>query len=177
MIFNKTECTKGGTLAALLVFLMLAMSLSACGDKTPSENAKATGDAVGDAMEATGEAVGDAAKATGSAVGGAIEATGEFLTQTREADLKIALETLERIEKEWQDLQAKSAPVGDAAKIEFLETRQQMSEALVDARARLAEAKDASADSWREDAKPALDDALQKAQGLFEDAYAKFGGK
>lgn len=201
MIFknNNTEYARGRTLAAFLALFMLAMSLSACGDNTPSEDAKTagdavddamqktgdavdsaaktTGDAVGGAMQKTGDAVGDAAKTTGDAVGGAMKATGEFLTQSKEEDLKVARETVERIEKDWQELLAKSSPVGDAAKAEFQNTRDQMSKALADARARLAEAKEASGDVWEKEAKPELEAALQKAKRLFEDASARFGGK
>ncbi|MDZ7859165.1 MAG: hypothetical protein U5O15_00615 [Candidatus Krumholzibacteriota bacterium] len=199
MIFKNTKYTRGRTLALFLALFMLAMGLSACGDKTPSEKAKTageavddamqktgdavggaaktTGDAVGDAMQKTGDAVGGAAKTTGDAVDDAMQATGEFLTQSKEKDLIAARKTVERIEKEWQELLAKSSPVGDAAQAEFQNTRYQMSDALADSRARLAEAKEASGDIWRKEAKPALEAALQKAQRIFEDASARFGDK
>ncbi len=176
----------GKALPTIVFLVMLAMGLSACGEKTPSEKAKAAGEAVGDAMQATGEAVGDAAKvtgeavgdaakATGEAVGDAVQATGEFLSQSKDEDVKAAQATLDRIEKEWQDFLMKSAPTTAEARVDFQSVRNQMAETLADARARLAEAKDASADAWQKDVKPALDAALQKAQKLYEDASARYG--
>jgi len=56
-----------------MVLIVLALGMTACGDKTPSEKAKATGEAVGDA----------------------IEATDELLTQSKDTDVKAAQETLD----------------------------------------------------------------------------------
>ncbi|HER62994.1 MAG TPA: hypothetical protein ENO11_03355 [Desulfobacteraceae bacterium] len=176
MNYQKTRKLTGKTLVTFVVLGMLAAGMAACGDKTPSEKAKATGEAVGDAMQATGEAVGDAAKATGEAVGDAMQATGEFLSLSKEEDVKAAQATLDRIEKEWQAFLLKAEPTTAEAKVDFQNTRDQMAETLADARARLAEAKDASADTWQKDVKPALDAALQKAQELYEDASARYGG-
>jgi hypothetical protein len=78
------------TLLAFAVVMGLALGMTACEKKKPSEKtsdagksagqavndaAKATGNAVGDAATATGMAVVDAAKATGTAVGDAAKAT------------------------------------------------------------------------------------------------------
>ena len=138
-----------------MVLIVLALGMTACGDKTPSEKAKATGDAVGDAMQATGE----------------------FLTQSKDADVKAAQETLDGIEKKWRDLLVKAAPTTDEAKVEFQNAKDQMAETLVNAKAKLVEAEDASSDAWQQNVKPALDAALQKAQKLYEDTYARFGSK
>ena len=45
----------GRTLVTLMVLIVLALGMTACGDKTPSEKAKTTGEAVGDAIEARAE--------------------------------------------------------------------------------------------------------------------------
>jgi len=142
-------------LVTFMVLIVLALGMTACGDKTPSEKAKATGDAVGDAMQATGE----------------------FLTQSKDADVKAAQETLDGIEKKWRDLLAKAAPTTDEAKVEFQNAKDQMAETLANAKAKLVEAEDASGDAWQQSVKPALDAALQKAQKLYEDTYARFGSK
>jgi len=139
--------------------------------------AKATGTAVGDATTATVTAVGDAAKATGTAVGDATKATGEFLTESKDTAVKVAEETLNGIETKWQELQAKAAPATDEAKADLQKAKDLMAQTLADAKAKLVEAKDASADVWQQNVKPALDAALAKAQKLYEDAAAKFGGK
>ena len=186
MNFRKARKLKGKTLATFFFLGMLAMGMAACGDKTPSERAKDTGEAVGDAMQATGEAVGDAAKTTGEAVGDAakttgeavgdaMQATSEFLSLSKDEDVKAAQATLDRIEKEWQAFLMKTAPTTAEAKVDLQNTRNQMAETMADARAKLAEAKDASADTWQKDIKPALDAALQKAQKLYEDASARYG--
>jgi predicted small lipoprotein YifL len=165
------------TLVTFMILIVLSLGMTACGDKTPSEKAKAAGDAVGDAAKATGDAVGDAAKATGDAVGDAMQATGEFLTQSKETDVKAAQETLDVIEKKWQDLLAEAAPSTDEAKVEFQNAKDQMAETLAKAKANLVEAENASGDDWQQNVKPALDAALQKAQKLYEDASARFGSK
>jgi hypothetical protein len=134
--------------------------------KAVGSAAEATGKAVGGAAEATGKAVGDAAKATVNAVGDAATATGEYLTQSKDSAVKAAQETLNGIEKKWQDLQAKAAPATDEAKADFQKAKDQMAQTLADAKAKLDEAKDAAADAWQQNVKPALDAALQKAQKL-----------
>ncbi len=165
---NKTPVT-------FMILIMLAIGLTACGDKTPSEQAKATGEAVGDAAKTAGEAVGNAAETAGEAVGDAMQATGEFLSQSKDEDVKTAQATLDRIEKKWQAFLMKTAPTTDEARVEFQNARNQMAEILADAKEKLVEAKDASADTWQQDVKPALDAALQKAQRLYEDASGRFG--
>jgi len=154
-----------------MVLIVLTLGIMACGDRTASEKAKATGDAVGDAAEATGDAVSDAAEPTGDAM----KATGEFLTQSKDADVKAAQETLDGIEKKWQVLLAEAAPSTDDAKVEFQSAKDEMAATLATAKAKLEEAKDASDDHWRQDVKPALDAALEKSEKLYEDAFAKFG--
>lgn len=177
------------TLMMFTVVLALALGMTACGKKTPSEKAseagrsagqaaedaaKATGNTVGDAAEATGTAVGDAAEATGNAVGDATKATGEYLTQSKDTAVAAAQATLNGIEKGWQDLLAKAAPTTDEAKADLQKAKDQMAQTLADARAKLVEAKDAGADAWQQDVKPALDATLSKAQKLYEDTAAKF---
>jgi hypothetical protein len=179
------------TLRMFAVAMALALAMTACEKKTSeqasdaeksagqtaSDAVKATGSAVGDAAKATGKAVGDAAKATGKAVGDAAKATGDYLTQSKDSAIEAAQETLDGLEEEWQGLQAKAAPATDSAKADFQMAKDQMVETLADANAKLAEAKDASADAWEQDVKPALDAALAKAQELYEDTAAKFRTK
>jgi hypothetical protein len=141
----------------------------AVGDAT-----KATGEFVGDAAKATGGAVGDATKATGEFVGDAARATGEFLRESKDASVKAAQNTLDGIEKKWQELQANAAPASDEAKADLQKTKDVMAQALADAQAKCVEAKDASADVWQKNVKPALDAAVLKAQKLYDDAAAKF---
>ena len=185
------------------VVMGLALVMTACGEKTTSgkasdagtsagqaagdaaratgtaigDAAKATGNAVVDAAKVTGTAVGDAAKATGNAVVDATKATGEYLTPSKDAAVEAAQDTLNGIERKWQDLQAKAAPTTDEAKADLLKAKDLMAQTLADAKARLVEAKDAGADAWRQNVKPALDAALQKAQKLYEDVSARFGSK
>ena len=150
----------------LVGLFVLAFGMVACGDKTPSEKAKATG-----------EAVGDAAKTAGDAVGDAIQATDDFLTQSKDEGVKAAQEKLDEIEKNWQDLLAKAEPATSEAKVDLQKAKEQMDTALADAKVKLMKAKAASEDGWKQDAKPALDAALQRAQKLYEDALARFGSK
>lgn len=163
--------------AILVGLFVLALGIAACGDKTPSEQAKATGEAVGDAMKTAGDAAGDAAKTSGDAVGGAIQATSDYLTQSKDEGVKAAQEELDEIEKNWQDLLARADPATSEAKVELQEAREQMAMALADAKVKLMKAKAASEESWKQDAKPALEDALQKIKKLYEDTSARFGGK
>ena len=180
------------TLMMFAVVMALALGMTACKKNTPSEKAsdagksagqatndaaKATAHAVTDAAKATGTAVSDAAKATGKAVGDATKATGEYLTQPKDTAVKAAQETLDGLEKKWQDLQAKAAPATDEAKADLQKAKDQMAQTLADAKAKLVEAKDASADVWQQNVKPALDAALQKAQKLYEDTAARFGSQ
>jgi len=180
------------TLVALGVVMALSLGSTGCGEKTPSEKvsdsaksagqavddaANATGKAVGDAAKAAGDAVGDAAEATGDAVDDATKATGESLTQSKDAAVKAAQETLSAIEKKWQDLQAKAAPATDEAKADLQKAKDQMAQTLADAKAKLVEAKDAGADAWEQNVKPAFRAALQRAQKLYEEASAKFSSK
>jgi hypothetical protein len=163
---SRTRTLTNKTLVTFMILSVLSLGMMACGDKTPSEKAKATGDAVGDAAEATGDAVGDA-----------MQATGEFLTQSKETDVKAAREALVVIEKKWQDLLAEAAPNTDEAKVEFQNAKDQMAETLAKAKATLVEAENASGDEWQQNVKPALDATLHKAQKLYEDASARFGSK
>jgi hypothetical protein len=150
----------------LVGLFVLAFGMVACGDKTPSEKAKATG-----------EAVGDAAKTAGDAVGDAIQATDDFLTQPKDEGVKAAQDKLDEIEKNWQDLLAKAEPATSEAKVDLQKAKEQMDTALADAKVKLMKAKAASEDGWKQDAKPALAAALQKAQKLYEDTFARFGSK
>jgi DNA-binding protein H-NS len=146
---------------------VMAFGMAACGDKTPSEKAKDTSETVGDAAKTTGEAVGDA-----------IQATGDYMTQSKEEGVKAAREKLDEIEKNWQDLLAEGEPATIEAKADLQKAREQMAAALADAEVKLMKAKAASEDGWKQDAKPALKDALEKVQKLYEDTSAKFfGGK
>lgn len=169
------------TLVTFAVVMMLSLGMTACKEKTTSEKAsdagKSAGQTASDAAKATGNAVGDAAKATGNAVGDAAKATGEYLTESKDSTVKTAQETLNGIEKKWQDLQAKAAPTTEEAKADLQKAKDQMGQILSDAKAKLVEAKDASADVWQKDVKPALDAALQKAQELYDDTTAKFSNK
>ena len=160
----------GKTLMMCAVVIALALGMTACKEKPTSEK-------VSDAAKSAGQAVGDAAKATGTVVGDAAKATGDYLIQSKDTAVKTAQETLNALEKKWQDLQAKAAPATDEAKADFQKAKDQMARALADAKAKLLEAKDASADAWRQNVKPALDAALQKAQKLYEDTSAKFSNK
>ena len=165
------------TLVTYMILIVLALGMTACGDKTPAEKARATGDAVGDAAKTTGDAVSDAAVTTGDAVGDAVQATGEFLNQPKDADVKAAQERLVGIEQKWRALLAKGAPTTDEAKVELQDADKQMAEALATAKAKLVEARDASDKDWQQNVKPALDAAVQKSQKLYEDFYARFGSK
>jgi hypothetical protein len=171
------------------VAMGLTLVMAACGEKPATvkasdagssagqsvgDAARATGNAVVDAAKVAGTAVGDAAKATGHAVADATKATGEYLTPSKEAAVEAARETLDGIEKKWQDLQAKAEPATDEAKADLQKARDLMAQALADAKAKLVEAKDAGADVWQQNVKPALDAALQKAQKLYEDVAARF---
>ena len=153
-------------LIAFAVALALALGMSAC--------SKETADKAADAAHSAGQAANDAAKATGTAVGDATRATGQYLTQSKDTAVKAAQETLNGIEKKWQDLQAKAAPTTDEAKVDLQKARDQMAQILADAKAKLVEAEDAGADAWKQNVKPAFDAAVQKAQKLYEDVSAKF---
>jgi len=169
------------TLMTFAIVMALAVGTAACDKKTPSEKASDAGksavQAVDDAAKATGKAVGDAATATGKAVGDATKATGEFLSQTKDTALKAAQNLLDGLDKKWQDLEAKSAPTTDEAKADFQKVKNEAAEVLADAKAKLVEAKDAGADAWQKNVKPALDAALDKAQKLYDDTAARFGSK
>lgn len=161
----------------VMVLIVLALGMTACGDKTPAENARSAGDAVGDAAKTTGDAVSDAATATGEAVGDAVQATGKFLNQPKDMDVKDAQSRLDRIEQNWRTLLATAAPSTDKAKVELHDADKQMAEALATAKAKLVEARDASDNDWQQNVKPALDAAVEKSQKLYEDVYARFGSK
>jgi hypothetical protein len=158
-----------------MIIIVLALGVTACGDKTPAENARSAGDAVGDAARTTGDAVSDAATTTGDAVGNAVQATGEYLNQPKDADVKAAQERIAGIEQSWRALLASAAPTTDQAKVELQDADKQMAGALATAKAKLAEARDASDRDWQQNVKPALDAALLKSQRLYEDVYARFG--
>ncbi|MBE0618247.1 MAG: hypothetical protein IH608_10020 [Proteobacteria bacterium] len=162
------------------VVMALALGMMACEKKTSekeSDVSKSAGRITSDAAKATGNAVGDAAKATGNAVGDAAKGTGDYLTQSKDSAVKAAQETLSGLEGKWQDLEAKAAPTTDAAKADLQRAKEQMVEALSDAKTKLAEAKDASDSAWEQNIKPALVAALAKAQKLYEDTAAKFSVK
>jgi len=184
---------------AFAVVTVLCLGMAACekqtapdkapGAPTPAgtavkDAARDAGQAVNDAAKATGKAVDTAAKATGQAVedaaketGKAITATGEYLAGSKDSAVKAAQDSLDKLEKKWQDLQAKAAPATDEAKADFQKARDQMSQILADARVKLVEAKAAGDDAWQQKVKPALDAVVAKAQKLYDDAAAKFGGK
>lgn len=145
------------------ILMALTLGMTACGNKTPSEKVKSAEQVVSDAAKATGNAVNDAAKATG-----------EFLTQSKDTDVKVAQETLNEIEKKWQDLYAKAAPTSDEAKTDLQKAKDEMAQVLAEAKAKFVEAKNAGVDTWQKNVKPALDAALRKAQKLYEDTHAKF---
>ena len=118
---------------------------------------KTFGETANDAAKAAGKAVGNAAaKVTGKAVGNAAEATDDYLTQKKDEAVKTAQEKIATLDKKWQELQAKT---------------------LAEAKTKLAEAKNAGADAWQKNVKPALDAALDKAQKLYDDTAARFGSK
>jgi len=164
-------------LVTFMVLIVLAIGMTACGDKTPADKARDAGDAVGEAAETTGDAVSDAAKTTGDAVGNAMQATGEFLNQPKDEAVQSAQERVAEIEENWRALLAKAEPTTDKAKVELQDADRQMDETLATAQAKLVEARDASDENWQQNVKPALEAALQKSQKLYEDVYARFGGK
>jgi len=153
-------------LMTFAVVMVLAFGTTACGNKTPSENAKSAEQAVSDAAKATGAAVGDAAKATG-----------EYLSGSKDTAVKNAEEAVNWIEKKWQELHAKAVPTTDEAKADLQKAKDKMAEILADAKVKLVQAKDASADAWQRDVKPGLETALRKARELYEDVAAKFSNK
>jgi hypothetical protein len=157
------------TLIALIIIVTLFLGMTGC--------TKKTGEAANDAANATGKAVGNAAEVTGKAIGNAAEATGEYLTQNKDEAVKAAQGKIDLLDKKWQELQAKAAPATDEAKADFQKAKDQMARTLAEARTKLVEAKNAGADAWKKDVKPALDAALDKAQKLYEDTAAKFSSK
>ncbi len=169
------------TLVKFAVAMALALGMTACGETTPSKQTpnagKSAGQAADDAAKATGTAVDDAAVVTGTAVGDAAKATGEYLTQSKDTAVKTAQDTLDGIEKKWQELQVAAAPTTDEAKADFRKAKDQMTLTLANAKAKLVEARNAGADAWQQKVKPALDSAVQKAQKLYEDTAARFGSK
>ncbi len=162
-------------LGTFMVLIVLALGMTACGNKTPAEKARAAGDAVGDAANKTADVISDAATTTGDALGDAVQATGEFLNQPKDEAVEAAQEKLAEIEQDWQALLVKATPTTDKAKVELQDADKQMAEALATAKAKLVEARDASDEDWQQNVKPALDAALQKSQKLYEDVYAQFG--
>ena len=169
------------TLIAFAVLTALSLGVTGCKDKTTSETvsdaAESAGEAVGDAGKTAGNAVGDAAKATGDAVGDAATATGDWLTGSKDAAVKAAQDKVAYLETKWQGLQARAAPATDETKADLQKAKEQMAQTLADAKANLVAAKDATDDAWRKDIKPALAAALDKAQKLYDDTAARFGGK
>jgi len=177
-------------LIAFAAMLAFAFGMTACEKETPSGNASnaaksagetagnaanATGKAVGEAGKAAGKAVGEAAKATGNAVGDAAKATGDWLAGSKDEAVKTAQAKVDTLETKWQALQDKAAPATDEAKADLQKAKDQMSQLLSDAKAKLVAAKDATDDVWQKDIKPALAAALDKAQKLYDDVAAKFG--
>ena len=104
-------------LMVFVVVVALSLGVTGCKEKTASEKASdaanSAGTAVKEAVKDAGQAVGHAAETSGKAVGDAAKATGEYLTGSKEATVKAAQETLNGIEKKWQELQAKAAPTTD----------------------------------------------------------------
>jgi hypothetical protein len=178
--FTDKEKLMSKTVIAFAAVLALAFGMTACEKKTSEKVSDATrsaGQATSDAASATGKAVGNAAKATGAAVGDAAKATGDWLSGSKDSAVKTAQDTVNTLEKKWQDLQAKAAPTTDQAKADWQKAKDQMSQTLADAKAKLVEAKDATEDVWQKNVKPALAAAVDKAQKLYDDVAAKFGGK
>jgi hypothetical protein len=155
-------------LMTFTVVMVMVLGMIACSKKTPTEQ-------VSDAAVSAGQAVSDAANTSGAAVGDAAKATGEYLTQSKDMAVRNAQETIDGLEKRWQDLQAKAQPTTDEAKADLQKAQDQMAQTLADAKAKLVEAKGAGTDAWQQNVKPALDAALQRAQKLYTDAAAKFG--
>lgn len=155
------------TLITFAVVMALALNMTGCKEKTTSQQ-------VSDAAKSVGKDAKEAVQDAGETVGDAAKATGEYLAQSKDTAVKAAQETLNGLEKKWQDLQAKAAPTTDEAKADLQKAKDQMAQTLADAKAKLVEAKDASADAWQQDVKPALDATLRKAQELYEDAADKF---
>jgi hypothetical protein len=85
--------------------------------------------------------------------------------------------TVDDLEAKWVALVDKAAPTTDEAKADLQKAADDMAQVLADAKAKLEEAKAASADQWQKTIKPALDDAIAKAQKLYADASVKFGAK
>ena len=110
-------------------------------------------------------------------MGDAAEATGDALTRWKDSAVETGQETLDAIGEKWQVLEAKAKPTTDEAKVEFQEAKDRMAQALADVEAELVEAKDAGADTWKQNGQPALDAAMKKAQKIYEDAAAQFGSK
>jgi hypothetical protein len=147
-----------------------SLGMTVGGKKTSSENASDDGESAGQSTDA-------AAEAADNVVGDAAKATDEFLSESKDTAVKTAQETLDGIEKKWRELREKVAPATDEAKADFQKSKDLMAQSLTDAKAKLVEAKNASADVWQKDVKPALDAAVQKTKKLYEDAAAKFSGK
>ena len=158
------------TLLVVAILVLLYLGVTAYEERTTSETAS-------DAGQAVGQAGGDAVKATGTAAGDAPKTTGERLVRSKDEAVKAAQETLDGVERKWRDLQAKAEPATDEAKTDLQRAKVQIGGAFADAKAKLVEARDAGADTWHQDVKPALDAALQKVQKLYEDTSAKLSSK
>lgn len=137
--------------------------------------AAGTAHAVDETATAIATAVADAAKATGRSVGYAIQATGDYLTHSKDTAVKAAHKTLDGIERKWLDLQIYATPTTDKAKADFQKVKDQMTQTLTDAKARLVEAREVSTEAWQQNVSPSFNAAMQRANELYADAVARFG--
>lgn len=157
------------TLTMFVVVMALTLGMMACEKKAPAEKAP-------DSTQPAGITV-DSAKPLSAALSDATKSADGLLAQSKDAAVKAAQTAVDTLEKKWQDLVAKAAPTTPEAKTDLQKSMTDMTATLTDIRTKLTEAKDASAEAWQKDIKPALDAALKNAQRLYDDTAAKFAGK
>ncbi len=153
----------GKILMTLAVIAALAFAVVGCEKKAPAEKGMEKGAPAGTTM--------------GGTVSETAKTAGEQLGEAKDAAVQAAQDALDKLQQKWQDLTASAAPTTDEGKTDLQKTKDAMAQAMADAKAKLVEAKNAGADAWQNDVKPAFDAALEKAQKLYDEAALKFAKK
>lgn len=167
--------------AGVALALAVALGVTGCGQKStsrsPPDGNKAGGQAGTDVARASGSAAYDSSSAETAAVTNAPKSTGDPIAKSKDAAAKSTQESLDTLKRKWQELEAKAAPATAEAEAEFRKATDMMVHALSDSKAKATGANASGVDVWNSKVKPSLDAALSKAQKLYDDAAAKFGGK
>lgn len=168
----------------VVIFAVVGIFLMACGDSTETaekmsdkaqtmtEQAQQAGEEIKEATQETAQKAGKMAQEAVTTVEKSATAVGEWTKENIDAFMETAQSEMNDLDAKYQELESKMAGWDEAAKKEYADQMEALTEKKAQAAEQLAALEDASGDAWIA-AKEKLDALMVEIKELYEKIHQK----